>query len=88
MKRNQVQHFVDGCRVTKKDFLKRHDEEMRTAYIRQQYLVENKVFSIGQIRNYEKNNILSSVRYKGGKYFKKSDVSALIKDGTGTTKLI
>lgn len=35
MKRNQVQHFIDGHRVTKRDFLNRNDEEMRTAYIRQ-----------------------------------------------------
>ena len=83
MKRNQVQHFIDGRRVTRKAFLKRHDEEMRMPYIRQQYLVENKVFSLGQIRNYEKRNLLPSVRYKGRKYFKKEDVSARIKKGGG-----
>jgi len=78
MKRNQVQHFIDGRRVTKRDFLNRNDEEMRTAYVRQQHLVENKIFSFAQIRDYEKRRLLSPVRYRGGKYFKKSDVSALI----------
>lgn len=81
--RNQAQHFIDGRAVTKKDFLSRNDEEMRTAYIRQQYLLENKIFSLGQIRDYEKRRLLSPVRYRGGKYFKKEDVSTLISESSG-----
>lgn len=89
MKRNRVQHFIDGHRVRKDVFLSRRDEEMRTTHIQQQYLIKNKVFSLGQIRNYEKRNVLPSVLYKGRKYFKKNDISALIKGGgTSTTKLI
>lgn len=80
MKRNQVQHFIDGRRVTKIDFLSRHDEEMKKLYVQQQYLIDSKVFSLGQIRNYEKQNLLSPVRYKGGKYFKKDDIRALLKE--------
>jgi hypothetical protein len=78
MKRNQVKHFINDRPVTKKEFLHRDDQEMRTGYVQQQYLVKNKVFTLGQIHDYEKRNLLSSVQYRGGKYFKKSDVSALI----------
>ncbi len=89
MKRDRVRYSVDDQPVTKKEFLSRHDEEIRTTHIQQQYLIKNKVFSLGQIRNYEKHNILPSVQYRGRKYFKKDDVSALIKEsGTNTTKLI
>jgi len=80
MKRNQIQHFIDGRRVTKKDFLRRNDEEMSTAYVRQQSLLDNKVFSLAQIRDYEKRHLLSPVRYRGGKYFKKNDIRALLKE--------
>ena len=89
MRRNRVQHFVDGHPVRKGVFLNRRDEEMRMTYIQQQYLIKNKVFSLGQIRNYEKRNVLPSVQYRGRKYFKKNDVSALVNEsGTNTTKLI
>lgn len=78
MKRNQVKHFINDRPVTKKEFLHRDDQDMRMSHVQQQYLVDNKVFSLGQIRSYEKRNLLTSVQYKGRKYFKKSDVSALI----------
>ena len=78
MKRNQVKHSINDRPVTKREFLRRHDQEMRVSYVQQQYLVDNKVFSLGQIRSYEKRNLLTAVKYRGGKYFKKSDVSALI----------
>ena len=80
MKRNQVQHFIENRRVTKKDFLSRHDEEMKKSYVQQQHLIDSKVFSLGQIRNYEKRNLLSPVRYRGGKYFKKDDIRTLLKE--------
>jgi len=78
MKRNQVKHFINDRPVTKKEFLNRDDQEMRTAYVQQQYLVDNKVFSLGQIRSYERRNLLTAVQHKGRKHFKKSDVAALI----------
>lgn len=52
---------------------------MKTKYVQQKYLLENKMFSLGQIGIYEKNGVLSYVRYRGGKYFKKDDVLALLK---------
>ena len=83
MRRNQIQHFIDDRPVTKKEFLSRHKEEIRKSYIQQQYLIKNKVFSLGQIHNYEKRNVLHSVQYRGRKYFKKDDVSALINSEQG-----
>ncbi|OGG93165.1 hypothetical protein A2609_02695 [Candidatus Kaiserbacteria bacterium RIFOXYD1_FULL_47_14] len=77
MKRNQVKHFINDRPVTKKEFLHRDDQEMRTS-VQQQYLVKNKVFTLGQIHSYEKRNLLTAVKYRGRKYFKKSDVSALV----------
>jgi len=53
---------------------------MSTAYVRQQSLLDNKVFSLAQIRDYEKRHLLSPVRYRGGKYFKKNDIRALLKE--------
>ena len=78
MKRNWVKHSIDDRSVTKREFLSRHDQEMRISYVQQQYLVDNKVFSLGQIHSYEKRNLLTAVKYRGRKYFKKSEVSALI----------
>lgn len=79
MKRNQVQHFIDGHRVTKRDFLNRNDEEMKIAYVQQSDLLRSKALSLGQIHDYEKSGLLSAVRYKGGKYFKIETVRTLIK---------
>lgn len=75
----RIKYSIDDCPVTKKEFLRHQDQEMSAHYVQQQYLVDNKVFSLGQIRNYEKQNLLPCVQYKGGKYFKREDVRALIK---------
>ena len=75
----RIKYSIDDRPVTKKEFLRHQDQEMSAHYVQQQYLVDNKVFSLGQIRNYEKQNLLPSVQYRGGKYFKKEDVQVLIK---------
>ncbi len=83
MRKKQVQHFIDDRPVTKKEFLGRQNQEMKATYIQQQCLVDNKVFSLGQIRGYEKRDSLHSMRYKGKKYFKKDEVLALVKKSSG-----
>lgn len=79
MKRSKIQYSIEDHPVTKKDFLNHQNKEMKTKYVQQKYLLENKMFSLGQIGIYEKNGVLSYVRYRGGKYFKKDDVLALLK---------
>lgn len=75
----RIKYSIEDRPVTKKDFLRHQNQEMSAHYVQQQYLVDNKVFSLGQIRNYEKQNLLLAVKYKGRKYFKREDARALIK---------
>ena len=83
MTRGNVQYSIDGSPVTKKEFLRRRDKEVREVYVQQQHLIKNKVFSLGQIRKYEKLGLLASVRHKGKKCFKREDALALVEEKSG-----
>lgn len=77
MRKKKAQYFIRGRSITKKEFLNRRDDEVETAYVYQQYLLENKIFSLAKIRAYEKRGLLPSTRHRGKKCFKKEDVLML-----------
>ena len=78
MRRNPVKRFIDDRPVTKKEFSKRMNAELKATHVACAHLVKHKVLSKHQIETAEASGLLHAKFHKGRKFFLKEDVKHLI----------
>ena len=72
-----IREYYDRL-IAKKELLRRRDQEIRASYIGKQFLIKNKIFTKSRLTSYEKKGLLTSIVYKGRKFFKKEEVGGII----------
>ena len=73
-----VREYIDRP-VTKKEFLRLRDEEVKKIYVsRQHLLIENKKFTRYQLDTYEKEGLLKPIKHRGKKFFSKAEIMSII----------
>ncbi len=91
MSRAKAQYFIQQGReskpVTKKEFFRLRDEEVKSNYVSKQRLIENKQYTKHQLDSCEKQGLLTSLKYKGKIYFPKEQLIKIIDSEPSQRKL-
>ncbi len=64
--------------VTKKEFFRLRDEEVKNNYVSQQWLIESKQYTKHQLDSYEKQGLLTPLKHKGKIFFPKEQLIDII----------
>jgi hypothetical protein len=81
-----VREYTDKP-VTKKEFLRLRDEEMKRTYVSRQRLLESKQYTKHQLDAYEKQGLLTPIKHKGKVLFPKDQLIAIIDNEPSQRKM-
>ncbi len=90
MAKGKAQYFVReqiDRPVTKKEFLRLRDEEMKRTHVMRQRILESKQYTKSQLDAFEKQGLLTPVKHKGKVLFPKDQLLAIIDNEPSQRKM-
>ena len=91
MPKAKAQYFIqqrEGSKsVTKKEFFRLRDEEVKNNYVSKHRLIESKEYTRYQLDSYEKQGLLTPLKHKGKIFFPKEQLIKIIDSEPSQRKL-
>lgn len=72
-----IREYIDKP-VTKKEYFRLRDEEMKRTHIMRQRILENKQYTLSQLNALIHDGLLTPVKYKGRIFFPKDQLLTII----------